>query len=409
MYPRCYLCDVVTQWSLFLVDLLLNACHYIICYEVHIPLIFALVSSLSWMLWTWWLSLCNLMSIFHLLDPLIIVLYALGKRLRSLSFVVFSAVLLLAKTKFVQDNSLPLLVAICYAIDHSFHFSSWFAVICVFIWENCWLQTAVLLGVILSQWLGKGLSHVRLFSAFLYAVMHFSLPSAFSFSQLTQLLSLLICVESLSLSLSEVSIVAALLFSWSNSPLSGMMHIISLVEAMCSARRRIHRMRDRESMMHFVILFSIAILGLVEMAREHAVMTTVAKHGCLWPLTGVIRRDVRELRTFVESRTLWHDLFSLAAPLRGLGQVGEKELLRCFLAGEEGSAMFQNFPFSHLLLSPFDKLTVSCEDNNPCLYCLLKNCTMGTLTYGLQLDTLSSFRLIYESEDSLFLVYSIVQ
>lgn len=349
---------------------------------------------------------------FSLIAPLVVViLFVLAKSTRSFSLTVASAVLLLySSTHFPHHSSILLPSLLCSLLDNTFIVESWFTILIVFLWGLPFLQLALalLLPFLLFSRIHRPWRHSTLF---LLLTLSLSLQSpaipSFSFAHLTQLLSLLVSIESRCCSATQMILAAAVLITCNESPLSGMFHHFSLWTAVFAVFARVTSSSRGSSVLHGVILLVMAVLEGLEALHDVRIARSSIQWSLLWSFPSSIRSEIRRVREYVESHSLQDSLFSLANPDLLWSGVFKTDGARQLWGSEDDEVFFRNLPFSHVLLSPFDESSVSCMGNDSSLYCVLKNRLMEQISYGLCLNVLPFVFLEYASSDSAFLIYAL--
>lgn len=403
--------------SVILIDLLLTLCHYLVCYELHLPLLLSFVSTVTWVFGAWWVSLLHLSDFSFIIPPVAMILFVVAKSMRSLCATVASSVSLLSASLLSDHPSSILLPSVlCSLLDSSSIVESWLLVVSVFLWKLPFVQLALALALFLFA-LALGQSHWRRYALLLSllvsiglqssAAPSFSVFNSFSFAHLTQLLSLLLCVESRCCSAKEMIILATVLITWNGSALSGMFHNYSLWAAAFSVFSRVSSSLHGGSALHVVMLLAIAVLDAMEALHDARIARSAIRWGLLWSLPRSARSEIRRVREFVESRSLQESLLSFAKPELPWGSASEKEFFRQLWGSENEALVLGNLPFSHVLLSPFDEFFAPCATSGSGLYCALKNRWVEEESFGLRLGVLPFVILEYASSDSSFLIYAI--
>lgn len=412
-------CNTCIQYSIayilvpfsyiILIDLLLDTCYYVICYEFRISLLLTFVSTLTWMFGTWWVSLLQLRDLSSMIPPVVVLLFVLAKTTHSFCITVASSSLLLSTSLLFPHRSSFLLPSVlCSLLDSTFLSESWLSIVLLFLWKLPFIQLALaLLFLLLSLFHPHWRRYALLLTLFLSTCLDSAALPAFSFAHLTQLLSLLICIESRGCSANEMILIASVLMSCDGSPLSGVFHSFSLCAAVYSAFLRALPNLRRKSVLHVVILLVIVVLDGMEAVHDVRIARSIVRWRSLWNLSSSIRSDIRSIREYVESHSLQESLFSFATLKQALGGLSEKDVIRQFWGNENEEVFLRNLPFFHVLLSPFDEVFVPCVGNDSNLYCALKKRLFEKNSYGLCLNVLPFLYLEYASSDSLFLIYSI--
>lgn len=200
---------------------------------------------------------------------------------------------------------------------------------------------------------------------------------------------------------------AAVLITCNESPLSGMLHPLSLWTAVFAAFARVTSSSRGYSVLHGVILLVMAVLEGLEALHDARIARSSIQWRLLWSFPSSVRSEIRGVREYVESHSLQDSLFSFANPDLLWSGVFEADSARQLWGSEDDEVFFRNLPFSHVLLSPFDESSASCTGNDSSLYCVLKNRSMEQNSYGLCLNVLPFVFLEYASSDSAFLVYAL--